>query len=114
MVGVDPFDPSTQREYHRRQGFNPREPPFCIRRDICVSLRHMFSDCPAPISQEEYINIWGDWAQQEEIKQMKIWDNNARQSDKSTAAAGPAAFYTSRNLPLHMPEPHSSPIEVIQ
>ena len=50
MVGVDPFNPSTQQEYHRRQGFNPLEPPFCIRRDSCVGLRHFFSDCPTIVS----------------------------------------------------------------
>ena len=77
MIGVDPFNPSTQREYHRRQVFNHLEPPFCIRRDVCVNLRHFFYDCPSNMSQEEYVNIWGEWAQQEEIKQMKIWDNNA-------------------------------------
>ena len=63
------------------------------------------------MSQEEYVNIWGEWAQQEEIKQMKIWDNNARQSDKSTGAAVPAFFYTPRNLSIHMPKADSTPTE---
>ena len=111
MIGVDPFVPRTQTEYHRRQGYNHLEPPFCISRDVCVKLRHLFYDCPSNMSQEEYANIWGEWAQQEEIKQMKIWDNNARQSDKSTGAAGPASFYTPRNLSIHMPKPDGSPTE---
>ena len=101
MIGVDPFDPRTQTEYHRRQGYNNLTPPFCIRRDVCANLRHFFFDCPSAMSDEDYANIWGEWAQQEEFKQMKIWDNNARQSDKSTGAAGPASYYTSRNLPVH-------------
>ena len=37
MIGVDPFEPSTQTEYHRRQGYNNLTPPFCIRRDVCVN-----------------------------------------------------------------------------
>ena len=45
MIGVDPFDPRTQTEYHRRQGYNNLTPPLCIRRDVCNNLRH-FSSTP--------------------------------------------------------------------
>ena len=72
MIGVDPFDPSTKQEYHRRQGFDPQAPPFCIRRDVCAGLRHFFVDCPTVSSAEDYANSWGYWAGQEEIKQQKI------------------------------------------
>ena len=91
MVGVDPFDPSTQQEYHRRQGFDLRDPPFCIRRDSCAGLRHVFADCPSVSSPDDYADSRGYWAQLEEIKKQKIWDNNARQSDKPTGAAGTAS-----------------------
>ena len=72
------FDPSTQQEYHRRQGFDPRDPPFCVRRDSCVEQRHFFADCPTVSSPDDYDNIRGYWAELEETKQQMIWDNNAR------------------------------------
>ena len=111
MIGVDPFDPRTQTEYHRRQGYNNLTPPFCIRSDVCANLRHFFFDCPSAMSDEDYANIWGEWAQQEEFKQMKIWDNNDRQTHKTTGAAGPVSFYTPRNLSIHMPKNDSTPTE---
>ena len=63
------------------------------------------------MSDEDYANIWGEWAQEEEFKQMKIWDNNDRQTHKPTGAAGPVSSYTLRNLPNHMPKTDSTPME---
>ena len=111
MIGVDPFDPRTQTEYHRRQGYDEQNPSLCIRKNVCNNLRHFFFNCPATMSDDEYANIWGEWAQQEEFKQMKIWDNNDRQTRKPTGAAGPSYLYPPRHLPIDLPKNNSTPTE---
>ena len=62
MIGLDPYDANTQREYHRRQGLDSQALPFCIRKDTCPGQHHFFVDCPNTTSADEHANFWGYWA----------------------------------------------------